>query len=72
MSPAGGPDPRSLSLSFLLHLTTEIHSKNKLFKVKLFKKKLCISESGQPEVPLDREFMANELNVAEDSSAKAV
>ncbi|KAL1273251.1 hypothetical protein QQF64_029113 [Cirrhinus molitorella] len=30
------------------------------------------AESGQPEVPLDREFMANELNVAEDSSAKAV
>ncbi|KAG1930663.1 lisH domain-containing protein FOPNL [Rhinichthys klamathensis goyatoka] len=30
------------------------------------------AESGQPEVPLDRQFMANELNVAEDSSAKAV
>ncbi|XP_050968632.1 lisH domain-containing protein FOPNL [Labeo rohita] len=30
------------------------------------------AESGQPEVPLEREFMANELNVAEDSSAKAV
>lgn len=30
------------------------------------------AESGQPEVPLDRQFMANELNVAEDSSAKSV
>uniref|UniRef100_A0A8C1BKT2 Centrosomal protein 20 n=1 Tax=Cyprinus carpio carpio TaxID=630221 RepID=A0A8C1BKT2_CYPCA len=30
------------------------------------------AESGQPEVPLDREFVASELNVAEDSSAKAV
>ncbi|CAM4621125.1 unnamed protein product [Leuciscus chuanchicus] len=30
------------------------------------------AESGQPEVPLDRQFMANELNVAEDSSSKAV
>ncbi|XP_077055678.1 centrosomal protein 20 isoform X1 [Siphateles boraxobius] len=30
------------------------------------------AESGQPEVPLDRQFIANELNVAEDSSAKAV
>ncbi|XP_051986703.1 lisH domain-containing protein FOPNL [Xyrauchen texanus] len=30
------------------------------------------AESSQPEVPLDRQFMANELNVAEDASAKAV
>ncbi|XP_043097208.1 lisH domain-containing protein FOPNL [Puntigrus tetrazona] len=30
------------------------------------------AESGQPEVALDREFMASELNVAEESSAKAV
>ncbi|XP_056606549.1 lisH domain-containing protein FOPNL [Triplophysa dalaica] len=30
------------------------------------------AESGQPEVPLDRQFIANELNVAEDSSSKTV
>ncbi|XP_026070090.1 lisH domain-containing protein FOPNL-like [Carassius auratus] len=30
------------------------------------------AEAGQPEVPLDREFVASELNVAEDSRAKAV
>ncbi|XP_056315481.1 lisH domain-containing protein FOPNL [Danio aesculapii] len=30
------------------------------------------AESGQPEVPLDREFLAKELNVAEDSSARSV
>ncbi|XP_065150072.1 centrosomal protein 20 [Paramisgurnus dabryanus] len=30
------------------------------------------AESGQPEVPLDRHFMANELNVAEDASSKTV
>ncbi|KAJ0050456.1 hypothetical protein NL108_003684, partial [Boleophthalmus pectinirostris] len=28
--------------------------------------------SGQPEVPLDRQFLANELNVAEDASSKSV
>lgn len=32
----------------------------------------CLAESGQPEVPLDRQFIANELNVAEDSSSKTV
>uniref|UniRef100_A0A8C6TE76 Centrosomal protein 20 n=1 Tax=Neogobius melanostomus TaxID=47308 RepID=A0A8C6TE76_9GOBI len=30
------------------------------------------AESGQPEVPLDRRFLANELNVAEDASSKSV
>lgn len=30
------------------------------------------SESGQPEGPLDRPFLANELNVAEDASSKSV
>ncbi|XP_036404737.1 lisH domain-containing protein FOPNL [Megalops cyprinoides] len=30
------------------------------------------AESGQPEVPLDRQFMANELNVVEDPSARSV
>uniref|UniRef100_A0A8C1Y3I5 Centrosomal protein 20 n=1 Tax=Cyprinus carpio TaxID=7962 RepID=A0A8C1Y3I5_CYPCA len=30
------------------------------------------AESGQTEVPLDWEFVANELNVREDSSAKEV
>ncbi|XP_075894233.1 centrosomal protein 20 [Nelusetta ayraudi] len=30
------------------------------------------AESGQPEVPLDRQFLANELRVAEDSSSKSV
>ncbi|XP_033907481.2 centrosomal protein 20-like [Acipenser ruthenus] len=30
------------------------------------------AESGQPEVPLDRQFMANELNVVEDPSSKCV
>uniref|UniRef100_A0A3B3ZW72 FGFR1 oncogene partner (FOP) N-terminal dimerisation domain-containing protein n=1 Tax=Periophthalmus magnuspinnatus TaxID=409849 RepID=A0A3B3ZW72_9GOBI len=28
--------------------------------------------SGQPEVPLDRQFLAHELNVAEDASSKSV
>ncbi|XP_052456537.1 centrosomal protein 20-like isoform X2 [Carassius gibelio] len=31
-----------------------------------------LTAAGQPEVPLDREFVASELNVAEDSCAKAV
>ncbi|XP_047434790.1 lisH domain-containing protein FOPNL [Mugil cephalus] len=30
------------------------------------------AESGQPEVPLDRQFLANELKVAEDISSKSV
>ncbi|XP_033887651.2 centrosomal protein 20-like [Acipenser ruthenus] len=30
------------------------------------------AESGQPVVPLDRQFMANELNVVEDPSSKSV
>ncbi|XP_067114990.1 lisH domain-containing protein FOPNL [Osmerus mordax] len=30
------------------------------------------AESGQPEVPLDRQFMANELKVVEDPSSKSV
>ncbi|XP_012432650.4 centrosomal protein 20 isoform X1 [Taeniopygia guttata] len=30
------------------------------------------AESGQPEVPLDREFLAKELNIVEDSSGKSV
>ncbi|NWI26965.1 FOPNL protein, partial [Sula dactylatra] len=30
------------------------------------------AESGQPEVPLDRQFLAKELNVVEDASAKSV
>ncbi|XP_058706012.1 centrosomal protein 20 isoform X5 [Poecile atricapillus] len=30
------------------------------------------AESGQPEVPLDREFLARELNIVEDASAKSV
>ncbi|XP_023680989.2 centrosomal protein 20 isoform X1 [Paramormyrops kingsleyae] len=30
------------------------------------------AESGQPEVPLDRQFIANELNVVEDASASSV
>ncbi|CAJ1053831.1 lisH domain-containing protein FOPNL [Xyrichtys novacula] len=30
------------------------------------------AESGQPEVPLDREFLANELKVTEDASSKCV
>ncbi|XP_006637377.2 centrosomal protein 20 isoform X2 [Lepisosteus oculatus] len=29
-------------------------------------------ESGQPELPLDRQFLANELNVVEDASARSV
>ncbi|XP_068886144.1 centrosomal protein 20 isoform X4 [Aphelocoma coerulescens] len=29
-------------------------------------------ESGQPEVPLDREFLAKELNIVEDASGKSV
>lgn len=31
-----------------------------------------LTESGQPEVPLDRQFLANELKVTEDSSSKSV
>uniref|UniRef100_A0A8C3KMX9 Centrosomal protein 20 n=1 Tax=Calidris pygmaea TaxID=425635 RepID=A0A8C3KMX9_9CHAR len=30
------------------------------------------AESGQPEVPLDRQFLAKELNVVEDANAKSV
>ncbi|XP_069021970.1 centrosomal protein 20 [Embiotoca jacksoni] len=30
------------------------------------------AESGQPEAPLDRQFLANELKVAEDMSSRAV
>ncbi|XP_051789961.1 lisH domain-containing protein FOPNL isoform X1 [Erpetoichthys calabaricus] len=30
------------------------------------------AESGQPEVPLDRQFILNELNVTEDASARSV
>ncbi|XP_061889605.1 lisH domain-containing protein FOPNL [Entelurus aequoreus] len=30
------------------------------------------SESGQPQVPLDRQFLASELGVAEDMSSKSV
>ncbi|KAG7277294.1 hypothetical protein CRUP_036963, partial [Coryphaenoides rupestris] len=30
------------------------------------------AESGQPEVPLDRQFLANELNVVEDARSKSV
>ncbi|XP_044289406.1 centrosomal protein 20 isoform X1 [Varanus komodoensis] len=30
------------------------------------------AESGQPEVPLDREFLVNELNIVEDSSSRSV
>lgn len=30
------------------------------------------AESGQPEVPLDRQFLANELKVTEDTSSKSV
>ncbi|XP_076001714.1 centrosomal protein 20 [Genypterus blacodes] len=30
------------------------------------------AESGQPEVPLDRQFLANELKVVEDTSSKSV
>ncbi|XP_043945096.1 centrosomal protein 20 isoform X2 [Protopterus annectens] len=30
------------------------------------------AESGQPEVPLDRQFLTSELNVVEDSSARSV
>ncbi|XP_063078508.1 lisH domain-containing protein FOPNL [Engraulis encrasicolus] len=30
------------------------------------------AESGQPEVPLDRQFVANELNVVEDPVAKTM
>ncbi|XP_058496983.1 lisH domain-containing protein FOPNL [Solea solea] len=30
------------------------------------------AESGQPEAPLDRQFLANELKVIEDASSKSV
>ncbi|XP_019368368.1 PREDICTED: lisH domain-containing protein FOPNL [Gavialis gangeticus] len=30
------------------------------------------AESGQPEVPLDRQFLVNELNVVEDQSGRSV
>ncbi|KAL2087063.1 hypothetical protein ACEWY4_018122 [Coilia grayii] len=30
------------------------------------------AESGQPEVPLDRQFVANELNVVEDPASRTV
>ncbi|XP_053221199.1 centrosomal protein 20 isoform X1 [Podarcis raffonei] len=30
------------------------------------------AESGQPEVPLDREFLVNELNIVEDPNSRSV
>ncbi|XP_064886583.1 centrosomal protein 20 isoform X2 [Columba livia] len=33
---------------------------------------VLIAESGQPEVPLDRQFLARELNVIEDVNGKSV
>ncbi|KAI1896048.1 hypothetical protein AGOR_G00090790 [Albula goreensis] len=33
---------------------------------------VLVAESGQPEVPLDRQFMTNELNVVEDPSSRSV
>ncbi|NWX50131.1 FOPNL protein, partial [Steatornis caripensis] len=30
------------------------------------------AESGQPEMPLDRQFLAKELNIVEDANGKAV
>ncbi|XP_021267684.1 lisH domain-containing protein FOPNL isoform X3 [Numida meleagris] len=30
------------------------------------------AEAGQPEVPLDREFLVKELNIIEDANAKSV
>ncbi|XP_040448042.1 centrosomal protein 20 isoform X6 [Falco naumanni] len=30
------------------------------------------AESGQPEVPLDRQFLAKEMNIVEDTNAKSV
>lgn len=30
------------------------------------------TESGQPDVPLDRQFLANELKVTEDANSKSV
>ncbi|NXA52259.1 FOPNL protein, partial [Nothocercus julius] len=30
------------------------------------------AESGQPEVPLDREFLVKELNIAEDANSRSV
>ncbi|NXQ94888.1 FOPNL protein, partial [Sagittarius serpentarius] len=30
------------------------------------------AESGQPEVPLDRQFLAKELNIVEDANGKSV
>ncbi|XP_071617443.1 centrosomal protein 20 isoform X2 [Heliangelus exortis] len=30
------------------------------------------AESGQPEVPLDRQFLARELNIVEDANGKSV
>lgn len=37
-----------------------------------FSASVLTAESGQPEGPLDRPFLANELNVAEDASSKSV
>ncbi|XP_009079035.1 PREDICTED: lisH domain-containing protein FOPNL, partial [Acanthisitta chloris] len=33
---------------------------------------VLIAESGQPEVPLDREFLAKELHIVEDTNGKSV
>ncbi|XP_054126946.1 centrosomal protein 20 isoform X3 [Melozone crissalis] len=33
---------------------------------------VLMAESGQPEVPLDRQFLAKELNIVEDASGKSV
>ncbi|NXD28348.1 FOPNL protein, partial [Spelaeornis formosus] len=33
---------------------------------------VLMAESGQPEIPLDRQFLAKELNIFEDTSGKSV
>lgn len=43
-----------------------------LEKREYFSTLFVFSESGQPEVPLDRQFLASELKVAEDPSSKSV
>lgn len=47
----------------------------RFFSVYIFRllgKCFYFSESGQPEVPLDRQFLVNELNIVEDPNGRSV
>ncbi|XP_018595126.1 centrosomal protein 20 [Scleropages formosus] len=64
-------EPRP-SLSHENLLLNELIREYLLFNKYRYTASVLTAESGQPEVPLDRQFMANELNVVEDPSASTM